>query len=295
MEWNNYRECILEHQIYIRKMKVFNHYSQLAFESFPKNLPQNIGEEWFHDLKAVLDALGLVLDSETSTSKTKVKSQLFMDKFIVMINNIKLGREETLDNCFNFEELISSHSLVMVYARLDAFYHATLLGVCRKKPRILNNQIDDFEKKNQGSNIRSLTFQQILDLGSYNSILETMIDDFLYKLGMKSLESRVLFLKEKLCLDLDISDIDLQLLYEGEKYRHSIIHRGGLVDERLLNTVKKEGLKIGDSVPVDNEFLKLLYKNAEKLMVEIFKAVSKKFYKMDDKKLRGVIPEIRKQ
>jgi hypothetical protein len=104
-----------------------------------------------------------------------------------------------------------------------------------------------------------------------------MIDDFLYKLRMKSLESRVLFLKEKLCLNLDISDIYLQLLYEGEKYRHSIIHRGGLVDERLLKT--------GDSVPVDNEFLKLLYKNAEKLIVEIFKAVSKKFYKMDDKKL----------
>lgn len=281
--------------MYFRKMKVFNHYSQLAFDSFPKNLPQNIREEWTHDLRAVGNAIGLVLDSESSNTKAKIKGELFMDKFIVMANTIKLGEGEALDNCFNFEELISSHSLVMVYARLDAFYHATLLGVCRKVPHILNHQIDNFEKKNQGSNIRSLTFQQILELGDYDNILETMIDDFLYKLGMKSLESRVLFLKEKLGLNLNISDMDLQFLYEGEKYRHSIIHRGGIVDDRLLKTVKKEGLKIGDTVPVDNEFLKSSYKNAEKLIIEIFKAVSKKFYKMSDEKLREAVVEIRKQ
>ncbi|WP_413790611.1 hypothetical protein [Bacillus thuringiensis] len=294
MNWSNYRECILEHQIYFRKMKVFNHYSQVAFESFPKNLPQSIREEWSHDIKTVRSALNQVIEKEDSDVKAKIKSKLFMDKLIVMVNTIKLEGAEALDDSFNFEELISSHGLVMVYARLDAFYHATLLGICRKVPHILNHQIDDFEKKNQGSNIRSLTFQQILELGDYNKILETMIDDFLYKLGMKSLEARVSFLKEKLGLNLNISDEDLRFIYQGEKYRHSIIHRGGIVDERLLKTVNKEDLKIGDYVPIDNNFLNLLYGKAEKLIIEIFKTVSKKIYKMSDEELREITGEKKK-
>jgi hypothetical protein len=289
MNWKSYTDCLLEHQIYFRKMKILSYYSKEAFNSFPKNLPSKIQKDWQQDINSFINALDNVIDRKGGKASAEMTSKLSMDKFMVMVNYTKLEKELPYNEIFNFEEMIINQHLIMVYAKLDAFFHETLLRICKINPRILIHQVDDFEKKNTGNNMKVITFKQILEFGDYDRILETMIDDFLYKLGMKSLESRLMFIKDKLSLNLNITKEDLKFIYNGEKFRHCIIHRGGYVDERLLQTLTDTRLTLGEPLKLDNEYLNSLYDKSERLTIELFNSVSKKYYKISDLDIENAI------
>lgn len=285
MEWLEYKGMSVEHIAHISKMKLLVYYSTVFFNNFPENLDIESKNEFYGGLKIVHKNLGESLKSKEGFSLEI--SNIMADTILVYVSEIinakapNKGVDKGVDKALNFDELIFTQALVMNYARIDAFFNDTISCICELKPEIMIHSIENNLKKNEGLNEKNISWKEIIKFGSYETIIEFIKDDFIYKLGLKSLDKKVCFLKDKLGFDIKGENINLNLLYEGERYRHSIIHRGGIVDNRLLGTSSLENINKGDKILIDQEYLWKIYEQSMKLINVISTETIIKYFKIN--------------
>lgn len=281
MDSLEYKRMTVEHLAYISRMKLLIHYSIIFFEDFPKNLTGDLKDQWVNGLQKMIDGLNKLKQENGPNTLNLDVDEVIQDAFIISYDSF-INSKDSVDiaKCFNFNELIFSQALAMNYARIDAFYNDSIKCICELKPEIMIQSVDDNIKKNEGVNEKNITWQQIIKLGSYAKIMGYIKEDFIYKLGLKSLEKRINFLTSKLGFNISQENIDLTLLFEGEQYRHSIIHRGGIIDKRLLEITSKEKVEQGTKLQISQEYLRDIYGQSTKLINSISNQVEKKFFKV---------------
>ncbi|OAA91463.1 hypothetical protein [Clostridium ljungdahlii] len=290
MNWDEYKKILSYYIEYIYNAKLLTYYSIPLFENFPVNFPDEIKIPIINEMMVSTDSLlNMAGTSESGGLHVLDKrNSYFTNTYYILLNTlINFGRikEESCEDIFNFKNIILYQALVTNYSRIDAFYNDTIKSICKICPQIALNLIDDEKGKNDISNIKSMTWKQIIEYGNYENIVQTIIDEFSYRLGLKSISKRVTFLKEKLKLNIDINNDELKIITKGEKYRHCIIHRGGIADKKLTEEVNDKKLVEGKELPIDFLLLDNVFSVSEKLILSIFKEVSIKYFgkSKDDK------------
>ncbi|ARC83769.1 hypothetical protein U732_262 [Clostridium argentinense CDC 2741] len=274
MDLKEFVDIRTEHLGSIFKMKVYVEYAKKFFNDFPNNLDKDLKEQWNNEVDNFMNLLEDLFNNKID--KIEVD---FMEATPLFISLAEVRKEATgnIYNLFQFDEIIFYQALVMNYARIDAYFNDIIKYICEEKPEIMLNLIDDTIKKNEGVNEKSITWKQIIGMGSYENIIDYISEDFIYKLGLKSIKDRINFLNSKVGLNISKEDINLELIYKGEQYRHNIVHRGGVVDNKLIKAFKEE-LKQGDKIKIDEEFLNLIFDESAKLISYSSCAIEDKFF-----------------
>lgn len=274
MDLNEFMDIRTEHLGNIFKMKAYVEYAKKIFNDFPNNLDRGLKEQWNNEVDNFINLL-----KDFSNNKIEKIEVDFMEAIPLFISLAEVRKEGTgnIYNLFQFDEIIFYQALVMNYARIDAYFNDIIKYICEEKPEIMLNSIDDTIKKNEGVNEKSITWKQIIGMGSYENIIDYISEDFIYKLGLKSIKDRINFLNSKVGLNISKKYINLDLIYKGEQYRHNIVHRGGVIDNKLIKTLKEE-LKQGDKIKIDEEFLGLIFDESAKLISYSSCSIEDKFF-----------------
>lgn len=308
MEWIELKESFLEHQIYLRKMKIYNYFSLETFKNIPENLSEKNKSEFMYTIRALEVALHKALDdmdnSNDSNTDNEVAADLeisvesrsiLLDLVFMFGDSVKKeNSKEALDQVLNLEKLILFQSLVMNYARIDAFLNDVFEAICKVKPEIMLSSLDETQRKNEGINTRNISWKEVISFKSYDKLIDYMVEDFIYKLGLQSLEKRFKFIKNILKIEIPIEDSNMKFMYEGEKFRHCIVHRGGSIDERLIAAIDRTDLKVGQSIPIDQAYVNKNFRITEIFMYNIFKAISIKYFEKTEKEIEKSVSVVKK-
>src|SRR5205807_7395206 len=121
---------------------------------------------------------------------------------------VPLGASAKLDKSSqpNFERLLSSQALIMVFAFVEAFLADTLRLICSVRPEILKT-----EKK--------IEWSTALEFDKKEDLIAHLRERYVYDFGWLSLDERVKHLRGKLGLEINTPTSDLKLLLWWENVR----------------------------------------------------------------------------
>lgn len=283
MNLEEYEATIIEHRGYLFRMKLYVENSRKLFKDFPNNIDIISREQWKKQLKEIESLLSSSIEDKYSIETSEKFDSMSSESLgILMLFASKVYRgvkKYSFDDVLNFNEIIYHQALVMNYARIDAFFNDSIKCICEKQPSIMLRSIEGTSKKNQEVNERKIDLKEIIKLGSYEKIIDYISDDFIYKLGLKSIKDRISYLNDKLGFNISKEEVDLQFIYEGEQYRHCIVHRGGVIDNKLADTLKKEGIEPSTKLELDIEYLRNIFIESEALINCISDEIKEKFFK----------------
>ena len=169
----------------------------------------------------------------------------------------------------DFSRILNSQALVMLFAHLDAFMADRMRSICRVRPEVLK-----CDKK--------MEWSDIVSSGSWDKLMDQMIEEYVYTFGWRSVKKRIDFLNKQIGLAIDFSDSDSTLIEDFENIRNVIIHNGGKVSQEYIDRSGRADLSIGSPIPVALEDVRKVFKATGGLGQAIFKAIAKKFYNQDN-------------
>jgi hypothetical protein len=259
-----------------------------TLKEFPKNLP----EELIKPLVAVLEKLNDALDAKKKHSEEEglfkasievneaelLDPHLFFCLFDAIFNNAKIG--EHFEN-MDFEQLLSYQEIVMLIAHLDAFFSDSIRAICMAHPEMLNRK-------------KQVTWEEVLQFRNREEIIHYLSEKYVYDFGMKTFPERINKLKERHGLDVQFSSEDLDFLEEVRNVRHIIVHNGGRISSDFLSNVKSTAFKLGAFVSVTSDYKVKAYDKIRLFADELFRGVSKKFFKIEESAFHTILYRERK-
>jgi hypothetical protein len=133
-----------------------------------------------------------------------------------------------------------------------------------------------------------MTWDEILTLGGWDTLVEKMVEENCYEFGIMSLEKRIIMLIEKYGLsDWTKANICAQLIF-SEYLRHIIVHNGGRANQEFINKTKRINIGIGDIVPIMEEDLLVVMPSMQLFISDLFRAIATKFFKRDGSEIKGL-------
>jgi hypothetical protein len=256
---------------------------------FPKRLPpellESISRALEHMVRGLQELLPAIRRDARGTRKkaTRIRRSApgftltfdtpAAERTLFLFLTRSLSGEGNLE--FDFSRPLYAQQLVMTLAHLDAFLADSLRAACRRESRLLRRG-------------RQLTWEQALNAGGWESLLDLLVDEYCYEFGWKTVSDKVLHLRSELGVPLEPPDDDLLALSEAEQVRHIIIHNGGRVSREFLRRTRRTDLHLDELIPVPAEYADHVATLSAILCADTFIAVSKKFFEATDKDLTGV-------
>ncbi|MFP4641847.1 MAG: hypothetical protein ACLFPU_06695 [Dehalococcoidia bacterium] len=276
MDWNEYRQVYLSFELSMAQTAIIAHQSAYILEDYPNNLPPDVSDKITETMKKFVEAASQTVEETQELDfekllkdrepETYTAMQSFLPTLMMGICNWHSGRDPW---DVDFAKLVYSQQLAMAFAHFDAFLGDTLRTMLNVQPNIL--------RKN-----RQVTWDTIIKLGSWERLIEHMMEDFVYKVGRRSAKEKMDFFLDEFNFDLQLSDQEIDAITEGERLRHLIVHNGGRVNADYLNRTKMKNMNIGDQISID--YLQVfdvciaLHKAAYNLYVQ----VSRSFFKTEE-------------
>ena len=261
--------------------------SRETLKDFPANLPHELREPLQQAMLELSTALkeAAIAVKEGKSFKREVRrptddttAELFISVINLYASQVSTNDSEGLNERFErgFERLLSSQGIIMTFAYLEAFMSDTIRSICTVRPDVLKS-----EKKIEWST--ALTFDKKDDLIRY------LIERYVFEFGWLTLSKRIEHLRKEVGIQLVIQEDEINLLQMAENIRHVAIHNGGKVSPEFIERTARNDLIVGDLVPITLEDVAEISQAAILLASDLFRAVAKKFYDIQESDLTGVL------
>lgn len=229
---------------------------------FPENLPEKLAKPYNHVLTSIFRQIAEYEDrGEKFGLKIEFPEDSSLESFITLVLiHINAGYDGKID----FARASISQRLIMTFAHVDAFMADIMRIVCEVQPKVM------MSKKN-------VTIESVLSSGSWDALVEKLIDDYITEFGLENIITRIGHLNERLKLNLFIDNEDLQLIGEAEKLRHAFVHNGGRVSALLMQRLKRNDMIIGSEIHIDEKYMDALHRAVVNLSAEIYKKIAIKY------------------
>ena len=285
MSWESYREIYSNYELSVNQTRMVTIVAGEVLKDFPNNLPKNLhgslidGMKKFRDiLDQYLNPSGMELNQEDLkatekelTNSTESNSIMIENDLVIHMFKLIFSNVENLDSIDNmdFERLLYSQELVMLFAQLDAFMADSLRIICQSRPEILKSN-------------KQLDYKTILSCDGWEELINHLSEEYVLEFGWKTINERLKFLRNKLNLNIEFSELELEFLKEAELIRHVIVHNGGKISQEYIKRSKEPDLIMGSFVDVNSGYIGELANKIGKLVSILFLAISKKFFNKED-------------
>ena len=200
----------------------------------------------------------------TGNLETESTSPYAMDILLIYSANFFADSSKPIDT-IDFERLLYSQSLVMAFAHIDAFMGDSLRTIYQVCPQALSSN-------------KKVDIADILSCGTWQNLIDSLIERYVFEIGWKSVAKRVEFLRDKLGIIIDYPESALELLGRAEEIRNITLHNGGRVSDEYLARTQETNVSVGDLVPITYEYVSEVSSEAMFLAGELFVGIAKKFF-----------------
>jgi hypothetical protein len=278
MDWETYKKTYHSYELSVNQTRVLTIVAAQVLENFPKKIPKHVSKPMMSELAdffRVADAAivdGKKKKAEPVEINAPLGSDLSYHVFAMRVAQQMLG---TPFPELDFERLLWSQELVMLFAHLDAFMADSLRIVCRVRPEVLKTD-------------RKIEWAKVVSSGGWEELLSRLAEQHVFEFGWRTLSERIEYLNDRLGLALEGRGYDVKMLEEAENIRHIVVHNGGRASQEFIDRKGRNDLAVGDIVPVTAEYLEGVCLSGRLLASELFTKVSKKFFHVDESDLQGI-------
>jgi hypothetical protein len=283
MLWQTYREMYYSYELSVSQTRVLTVVAGEAVKEFPNRLPEYLRRPL---VARILDLARSTAKSEAEREEISAnvedtpggsdwgerKSRLFMPWLYMAIALQMIGGSA---EDVNFEKLLCSQELVMLFTHLNAFMADSLRAICQVRPEVLRSG-------------KQIDWATALSFRGKKGLLNHLTERYVFEFGWESVPKRLEFLRGKLGLAIECPVSDLELIEGAENIRNVVVHNGGRVDQEYIDKTGQSDLVIGEFVPVTPEYVDRVFTATRLLVGELFVQVSKKFFHVKDSKLMAV-------
>jgi len=279
MRWEDYYNTYQSYELSVNQSRVLTVVAKEALKDFPTNLPSSVSKPLRETMRQVQNALEL---AEPKSKEQVTPSRIEIDvgdthEVVKAVLPMYLGRANlgaSADDV-DFQRVLYSQELGMLFAHLDAFMSDSLETVCRVRPEVMKSD-------------RKKEWNSILSCGGWEELLDQMIDQYAFRFGWQPVSKRVEFLRKEIGLTIDCGDSSLDFISDAENFRHVVLHNAGRANEDFVKKVRHCGLSAGDVVPLTPTYLSSVSAATRRLAAGTFIGVSKKFFGKNDSEIKGV-------
>lgn len=276
--WKNYKATYYDSLLGLQQIEIQSVINREVLKDFPANLPTHFQDALSRGLTDIAEGVkkasdmaekgetgSFSIDTEGSESGKKLINTTFYAYISAM--GSKNGNGKAIKGVIQegFERSISSQTIIMLFAHVDAFLADTARVICLVHPEILKN-----EKK--------IDWATAIAFENKEQLMEYLRERFVLEFGSPNITKRIKYLSKDLNIKINYSNLNLELLDEAENARHIIIHNGGKVSQEYLERTKRTDLSIGEFLPTGFDYADSVAKASHKLINEVFQSVSEKFF-----------------
>lgn len=287
MTWDDYRRIYRDYSTATNQIQIVTIVASESLKEFPQNLPDALRKPLLGSMLEFATLLTQVVDSAKDGRKGRrslkplsgdpTKATLLYSVLQLYVGQISVGAsEESNSSQPDFERLLSSQALIMVFAFVEAFIGDTLRLICSLRPEILKT-----EKK--------IEWATALEFDNKEDLITHLRERYVYDFGWFSLDERVKHLRAKLGLEVGTPASDLELLSLWENVRHVVIHNGGRVSQEFRTRTHQVDLPIGEPIPITFKDIERISTAASLLAADVFESVSSKFFGKTRAEITGLI------
>jgi len=295
MNKKDYQKIYEDFLLSFYQTEIVSRLGLITLKNYPNNLPDKTRDVLLRDkhemMKLIVQSGSLKNSGKTAASPvesrnndlqtmTKTEEDMmrlgFGELFIPsLMAETTLAKQGHLNGYgpqnLHFDRIVNSQRLAMHYAYLDAFMGDSLRAVLTLQPLLTSEEKVDAKV--------------VLGLGSWDAVIQYLIETYVYRVGWKTITERISFFKERLGLDLKINDELLGTLRDGEQLRNMIIHNAGRVNSEYKKRSKNNDIKIGEIIPIDDKYMRKVIGAIEVIAGDIRRQINIKFFKDTDEKL----------
>lgn len=286
MNWETYERTYRDYTTAASQIEILTIVSNESLKDFPANLPEHLRETLAAGLIEVAGALrevaksaldGHVAKRTVDPREDHANNSLFNSVLKAYLSGASRS-DGGFDSSFelNFERLLSSQALIMVFAYLDAFLGDTLRVICSIRPEVLKTD-------------KKMNWSKALEFERRDDLIRHLTERYVYDFGWLTLLDRIDYLKAKLGLAINPPSPDVALLQMGENVRHVAVHNGGRASQEYLAKTGRTDLSVGELVPLTFNEVDRISNAASLLAADIFEAVSEKFFDRTGDELGAVM------
>lgn len=234
MNWDEYQKVFFNFWKSMNQTRIISLISRKVLVNYPQNIPENIIQKTNANFKVLAESLNEFLDdsvfeqsepgeaSRHEISLPFTEDELMYPMFTIYVSNLRLKEKITK---IDFELLCKYQEVVMYYFHFDNFLCDSLKTICFQCPNSLKSA-------------KNITWEEIIESGSYNNILTKIINKKVYDFGWDSILKRIESFNNE--YNLNITVLDESLLKKIEIMRNIIAHGGGIVDDEYKIIFKED-------------------------------------------------------
>ena len=267
MDQQSYQQIYVHYIESATQTMLFADSAMKVFEDFPNKLPREIIQPLIDNVNDIANITKIIRDGGKIPPPYKMDSSFSTEVII----NLAMGRLPFIRNppsvSTDFDRLLCLQTLVMIIAHLDAFISdsfRTIYQVCPKALKGGDKQID---------------VSTIMSCGTWENLIDFLIEHNILKFGMKSLTERMERLGK---LGLEIKPgANMLLLEQAAEIRHIIVHNGGKVNQKYISKTKQQNITVGEPVPITYEYVRKVSSHSHTLVFRIYDAINRKFFNVE--------------
>ena len=281
--WKNYVQKYISFVMGISNTRLTCTVASRVLKDLPAHFPDEVIAEFENASEQLKKQVRRLFEPEKTKYPAKVTvghdsetaqtgSELLIPRLLSKAAEEKLGTSEQANSV---PDMLHSQQLIMLFAYIEAFFGDTLRSICKINPDVL-------KRKKQIEWETALSFNDIGELRNH------ITDLFVFEFNQPSVISKIENLNSYFKLKIDISDSTKKILGDCECLRNVLIHDGGTVGVEYIKRTRKEDVNIGDKLKVTPYQTHQLYFEMLRIGLELFKAVSLKFFRVEEREIKDV-------
>jgi hypothetical protein len=295
MNWADYKQVYLNYQLSVIQTRLISIVLTEILRDFPKNIPKNLSDPAFRKLKEVVDAIAS-FDKNRSVShadKTGKKSHknrnkmsavegkgetvsesagaLAFEILTLATTMVALDRHKKLKD-IDFQRTQSFQELVMHYSHFEGILTDSLRAICSVRPEVMRKK-------------RTIEIEEVLSCGCWDNLVDMLTERYVRAMSWGSLEKKLDTLKNHFRLGFQIDAEGHRVLREVELIRNLIVHNAGKANSEYITLRNAKGLRVGDYIPLDSEYLKYVSTKLNVIASEVYIEISKKYFGQKEEKV----------
>jgi hypothetical protein len=282
MEFATYKQMYRDVLAGIQQAHIVAIVSKPTLIDFPTGLPAATREDLANFLQPLAAGIMEIASAATAQENTAKNRTLTVpigdDPLVLSLVRLILSSVPDVKPLkdISFERLLFSQVLISTIAHLESFLAGSVMAACHAEPRLLCRN-------------KTLTWKSIIEAGSWEDVIDLLVEEYTYEFGLKPLSGRLKCLGDDLGLSLSpLGTKDLPRLEEACEVRHIIVHNGGRVSRQFLIRTGRTDLDLGEPFEVTEKYSQQIGNAAERLCAAVFVDIAIKFFHASQEEVRSM-------
>jgi hypothetical protein len=279
MEFSSFKRQLLDATSRLQEIQIVAAVAGSVLSDFPNNLPDTMRSQLLRTMEEFAESCRRTFETRathTGASKTgRVDVHIDDDSIASPVLAMYFANHARGSLKPDFSTILFVQCLVTALAQVDGFLNDCVRAACRQDSRLLRRN-------------KQLRWEEIIEAGSWENLLEQMIDNLSFEFGWKDIAGRIQFLDREFGLSIEVDDKSIGTLDAAYQVRNVMVHNGGRVSAEYLRRTRRRDVTVGEALILTEAFTREAVLASEVMCVHAFLATAIKFFDRSEIDINGI-------